>query len=159
MLGRLHYTLGIGRCAIADLTITASSVINVNGGICKDFLAGASLIAGQSVYLDTNNVWQKAQSDSAAHLGSGARTGITLHAAGTGQPIAVQESGVITIGATVTVGTLYVISAAAAGGIAPFTDLVSTNKIHILGIGSTAARIDMAYKQAYANGYTGLAVP
>ena len=55
--------------------------------------------------------------------------------------------------------TKYVISAAAAGGIAPDTDLVSTNKIHILGIAKTATNIDMAYKTAYPNGYTALTVP
>lgn len=144
---------------MADLTVTVASVATVSGAVCKDYNAGTTITAGKSVYLDTNNLWQLAQSDSAAHLGSGARTGVALHAALNGQPLAVQETGVLNPGATVAVGTLYVISAAAAGGIAPITDLASTNKIHILGIASTSSRIDMTYKSAYPNGYTGLAVP
>lgn len=144
---------------MSDLSITAASVAKVSGGVSKEFVAGASITAGKSVYLDANNKWQLAQADTAGHLGTGARTGIALHAAANGQPLAVQEGGVIAIGATVTVGTIYVISAANAGGVAPFADLASTNKIHVLGIGSTSSRIDMAYKGAYPNGYTGLAVP
>lgn len=146
--------------AFTDLSITVASVATVSGGICKDFNAGATITAGKSLYLDANNLWQLAQSDSAAHLGSGSRTGVALHAALNGQPLAVQETGILNPGgAILTIGTIYVISAANAGGIAPFADLASTNKIHILGIGKTTSQLDMAYKSAYPNGYTGLTVP
>lgn len=145
---------------MADLTVTAANVARVDGGVVKEFNAGATITAGQVVYLDTTvNTWKLAQSDgTAAEAGSDSRTGIALHGATSGQPLAVQETGTITIGATVAIGTLYCLSAAA-GGICPYEDLVSTNKITILGIGSTAARINMAYKAAFAGGYTGLAVP
>lgn len=152
-----RHTLGV---AFTDISVTVASVATVSGAVCKDFNAGTTITAGKSLYLDTNNLWQLAQSDTAPHLGSGARTGVSLHAALSGQPLAVQETGVMNPGGSIlTVGTLYVISAGAAGGIAPITDLASTNKIHILGIASAANRLDMAYKSAYPNGYTGLAVP
>ena len=144
---------------MADLSPTVGSVAWSSGGICKDFNAGETITAGMSVYLSASNLWMMAQCDGTAiQAGSGTRTGISLHASLSGQPLAVQETGVVNLGATLAIGTLYVISTAF-GKIAPFADLVSTNKITILGIGQTTALLDMAYKGAYPGGYTGLAVP
>lgn len=143
---------------MADISVTAANVAKVTGGVCRDFNAAVTIVAGEYVYLDANNVWRKAQCDGMAiEAGSGTRTGVALHGALAGQPLAVQETGTITIGGTVAVGTVYAVSAAA-GGIAPVADLVSTNKLSLVGVGVSTTVIDMAIKAAYAGGYTGVAV-
>lgn len=144
---------------MADISITAANVARVTGGVTREFNAGATITAGQFVYLDANNAWQLAQCDGTAiQAGSGTRTGVALHGSLSGQPLAVQETGTITIGGTVAVGTLYCVGAAA-GGIAPFEDLVSTNKLSIIGIGVSTTVIDLAVKAAYPGGYVGVAIP
>ena len=87
---------------MADLTQTAASVVTVSGGISSkgDFNGGATITAGSPVYLDNNSLWQKAQADTAAHLGSGARVGILLSDTINGRPALVQESGIVNVGAT-----------------------------------------------------------
>lgn len=136
---------------MADLTVTAASVT----GVTQSILAGETITAGMSVYLKTsNNRWMKAQCDGTAEeAGSGTDTGIALHGSLNGQPLIVQKTGICTPGATVAVGTIYCISATA-GGICPIDDLVSTNKVSILGIGATASTLDMSIRS-----YTGYAVP
>lgn len=141
---------------MADLTVTAANVVTVSGGINKDFVAGEAFTAGQCVYLKTStNKWMKAQCDGTAEeAGSGTVLGIALNTGVLNQPAAVQTSGIITAGATVVVGKIYLVSATA-GGIAPVDDIVtSTQKVTVLGIGATAANIDMAMKS-----YTGYAIP
>ena len=126
---------------MADLTITAANVVWSSGsGPVSGYNAGASVTAGQCVYLDssTNPATLKlAQCDGTA--AEAAAVGIALHAAGTGQPLAYAPTGaVINIGATTAKTTTYMVSAAA-GGVAPQADLVSTNKITRLGYATDAA--------------------
>lgn len=145
---------------MADLTQTAANVAWVSGSIVSNYTAGATLAEGTPVYLDSSNVWQKARATTATLAGGVApsRTGIVLTPATTGRLVFVQETGVVNLGATLTVGGIYVISATL-GAIAPFADLATTNKINILGIALTAANLEMKFKEAYPGGYTGVAVP
>ena len=130
---------------MADLTITATSV--VRGGTSTDVVnrsynAGATVTAGQVVYLDTAAspmTWKLAQSDGTAiqsGYGDGVEFGIALHGAASGQPLAVQTEGTITIGATIVATTEYIVSAAA-GGICPAADLASTQYYTRLGYGQS----------------------
>jgi hypothetical protein len=151
---------------MADLVQTSTSVVPVSGGYTADFNGGATITAGSPVYLDASNLWQKAQADTAAHLGVVAgvptRVGILLSDTISGRRALVFEGtggGVINVGATLTVGVTYVISAANPGKIAPITDLTSTNNLFYLGVGKTAANLDMTLKSAYTNGYTGIVLP
>lgn len=138
---------------MADLTITAANcVIGTNAVIPSvtqtSPLAGVAITAGMSVYLSAANIWLKALcSGTAIQSGVGTRFGVALHAAGIGQPVAVQESGQITIGATVAVGTKYVISTNA-GMIAPASDLTTSNLVTELGIAISTTVIDMTLKNA-----------
>lgn len=115
---------------MADLTITAGSVLNSSATVLTG-TAGESLTAGQSVYLKAadGKIW-KAQCDGTA--AEAEAVGITLHAAGAGQPIAYATEGAINIGATTSKATSYVVSAAA-GGVAPIADLTSGQYITELG--------------------------
>lgn len=114
-----------------DLTITAASVLFTSGTKVTG-VAGASVTAGQGLYLDsTTSTLKLAQSDGTAAEGDA--VGIALHAAGSGQPLVYAATGsVINIGATTAKTTTYMVSAAA-GGVAPQADLVSTNRIVRLG--------------------------
>lgn len=141
------------------LVPTVGSVAWVSGPIAKDFNAGETFVQGDYVYLATTNLWMKILANGTAiQNGSGVRTGVALSPGTVGQPAFIQEGGVINMGCTLAIGTLYGASVTA-GKIGPITDLVSTNKINVLGIALTAANLDMAYKQAYTGGCTGVSVP
>ena len=116
---------------MADLTVTAGSVLFTSGTKTTG-VAGAAITAGQGLYLDAaTNTLKLAVSTSAAPADA---VGIALHAAGSGQPVTYAANGsLINIGATTSKATTYMVSAGAAGGVAPQADLVSTNKIVRLG--------------------------
>jgi hypothetical protein len=122
---------------MADLTVTAASVLWTSG-TKQTGVAGATVTAGQAVYLDsTTSTLKLAQSDGTAAEADA--VGVALHAAGSGQPLVYASQGaLINIGATTTKATTYVVSATA-GGVAPQADLVSTNKIVRLGYATDAA--------------------
>jgi hypothetical protein len=116
---------------MSDLTITATAIL---AGTDADFfqgLAGETITAGQSVYLDslTNRV---RLADANASLATAAAIGISLHGATAGQPIRVQTGGSITLGVG-TLALIYVVSATA-GGIAPSADIASGWYTTLLGV-------------------------
>lgn len=135
----------------ADITVTAASVAKGTGATTSDGIAGATITAGQAVYLDsTTNTIKLA--DANASSAASTAVGIALHGAASGQPIKYQTGGQITIGATVAVGTIYVVSGTA-GGIAPSTDLASGWYTNILGVATTTGIITMGIQNS------GVAVP
>lgn len=122
---------------MADITITAASVLPGANAIIENGYAGVAITAGQVVYLDTStNRYGLADTDSATAIVRKPR-GIALNGAGVSQPIAVQKSGDITIGATVTKGVAYYLSKTA-GGIAPVADITTGAYTAILGIATSA---------------------
>lgn len=125
---------------MADLTITAASVVAGAGAVIEHGFAGATVTAGQVVYLDSvTNTYRLADCDNAS---SAVRTvrGIALHAAASGQPLAVQTSGAITIGATVAAGVVYCVSDVA-GAIRPVADQGSGDYTSLVGVGLTTSII------------------
>lgn len=126
---------------MSDITITAASVSKQGTTAAVETgTAGASITAGQAVYKDaTDNKFKLADSNSAT---AAAREfyGIALHASADGQPLSVMTSGDINIGATVAVGTIYVLSGTA-GGIAPAADLASGMYTSVIGVAITTGRI------------------
>lgn len=138
---------------MADISITAANVIFVSGTKHNSNTAGETITAGHMVYLKaSDSKWWKADNNvDQATSGYGVQTGIALHGAAAGQPLVVQTTGDITIGATVAVGVVYVLSTTA-GGLAPHADLVSTNYITYGGYAITTGRLRMI------NAATGLQV-
>lgn len=127
---------------MADITVTAGNVAASTNAVVETGTWGETVTAGQAVYLKASDSrWWKAQADSADE---DAVYGIALNGGTAGQPGSVQVRGNITIGATVVVGTVYVLSAAAAGGIAPEADLTTGNYVSIIGVAITAAIIQMS---------------
>lgn len=115
---------------MADLVVTATSVVNVSASLLTG-TAGETITAGQALYVKATDgrLW-KAQADGTTEEATVA--GVALNGASVGQPVQYASGGDITIGATTAKTTTYVLSAAA-GGICPQADLVSTNKIVRIG--------------------------
>ena len=129
---------------MADLSITAGSVVAADGAVSKqEYVAGATITAGQLVYVDTaaSNVLKLAQADGTALEAT--IKGVALCGASTGQPCVVAVSGDYTVGATVAVGTVYIASTAA-GAICPVADLASSSYCSILGVATTTSVIRIA---------------
>lgn len=139
---------------MSDLSITPASVLaGTNAEIVRG-TAGATITAGQAVYLDTASTgeWLLADSDSATVIARGsAKFGIALNGAADGQPLAVQTGGSITIGATMTAGTALYLSDTP-GGICPFADLATGDYVTLVGVATTTAlmTIDPLYSGAVA---------
>ena len=75
--------------------------------------------------------------------------GIALHAAASGQPLTILQSGPITIGATVAVGISYWLSGTA-GGICPVADVAAGDYPCIIGIGTSTSVIKVQFLEAGA---------
>lgn len=116
---------------MADLTVTAANVAFTSGTTASG-TAGATITAGQALYLDSaTSTLKLAQCDATA--AEYAVVGIALHGSLTGQPLVYARTGsTINIGATTAKTTTYVLSATA-GGIAPQADLTSGQRIVRLG--------------------------
>ena len=128
---------------MVDLTVTAASVLKGTGASVTAGTAGASITAGQTVYLDsTTNTYKLSDCDSAT---AAARVcnGIALHAAGSGQPLQVLTGGPITIGATLTLGKVYCLSATA-GGICPAADITTGGYLSVLGVPTSTTVLQVA---------------
>lgn len=131
---------------MADITITQANVVATNSSTVKATgTSGAAITAGQAVYLDpATGTVKPAKSDSASSTHAPNLVGVALgNAPGTNQPITYATSGDVTYGGGLTQGQAYVVSAANAGGIAPYADLVATNFVAFLGvaISSTVLRL------------------
>lgn len=135
---------------MADIVITAASVVAGSGAKVTSGTAGATVTAGQVVYLDsaTTGKWLLADSDAAtaAARGQGANVGIALNGASDGQPIDVLTEGPITLGSVLTAGTAYYLSATP-GGIAPLADLLTGDYVTLLGLATSTSvlQLDIQY--------------
>lgn len=134
---------------MADLSITVANVVAGSGAVKKHGTAGATITAGQVVYLDSSdNKYKLADCDSAtAAVRSPA--GIALHGSLANQPLTILESGPITIGATIAASVAYYLSATA-GGICPVADLASGDYAVVLGLGTSTTVLQVDIQEAGA---------
>ncbi len=132
---------------MADLSVTAANVIAGSGAKIVNGTAGATVTAGQVVYLDsTDSKFKLADCDSAtAAVRSPA--GIALNGAANGQPLAICTSGPLTIGATMTAGVTYYLSPTA-GGIAPVADILTGDYPVIMGLATSATVLNVKIQEA-----------
>lgn len=126
------------------LTITAANIVPVTGfSVENNYLAGASITRGQSVYFDTTtSTWKLADSNSTAATAGSGGVGIALNDAAASQPIAVQIGGSLGFGAILTRGKLYC-PGATAGSIVPYEDLTTADYVTILGIATSTSNLSM----------------
>lgn len=134
---------------MADLPITAASVVPSADAIRETGVAGATITAGQVVYRDAaDGKYKLADNDSATAAVRSPR-GLALHGASANQPLVIQRSGDITIGAALTAGVAYYLSSTA-GGICPVADLGSGDYPTIIGIAESTTVLNVKLHEAGA---------
>lgn len=124
---------------MADVTVTAANVKKDTATV-KTGVAGASITAGQTLYVDSNGTLSPAKADAA---GTATCVGVALNSVSTGQSLCYVDSGVIFAGGTLVAGKMYVVSAAAAGGLAPSADLTSTNLASYVGYATSTSKLQV----------------
>lgn len=129
---------------MSDIAITAANVLPGSGATLETGTAGEALTAGKQVYKKASDKkWYLADCNSAtAEVRRASATALTGSAAG--QPVVVQKGGRITIGGTVANGTTYFLSGTA-GGIRPAADNTTGDYPQIIGMGVSAAAIELDY--------------
>lgn len=125
---------------MADITITAASVIAGSNATKETGIAGATITAGQPVYKEAATGQFKLADSNSGTAEARTAYGIALHASLAGQPLTVQTSGDLAIGATLTVGAGYYLSESP-GGIQPVADLATGEYVTLLGFATTAANL------------------
>jgi hypothetical protein len=126
---------------MSDLSVTAASVLAGASALVEHGCrAGATLVAGQVVYKDTDGLLKLSDSNGAAALK--AVYGITLNGGGASQPISVIKRGPLTLNAVLTAGTTYC-SSTTPGGIAPQADITTGGDVIILGVALSTTVLDV----------------
>ena len=125
---------------MADLTITPANVgIVERTAVTRNVQIGESVTAGQALYLKVadGKYWLADCLVAAeANVACIAATG----GAADDYVVAVFPTSKIDIGATVDVGTIYVLSES--GGIMPAADLAPADYVTVIGVGITTAQIN-----------------
>lgn len=134
---------------MADLTITAANVAAGAGAKIVHGTAGAAITAGQAVYLDTATGTYKLADCDSATAAVRSPAGIALHASSSGQPLAIATKGKVTIGAALTAGVAYYLSATP-GGICPVADLSTGDYPTIIGIATSTTVLDIQLHESGA---------
>jgi hypothetical protein len=128
---------------MADISITAASVVAGSNSVQDRGVLGETVTAGQVVYKSsTDSKWYKADAN-AASAEQRIAIGIALNGGAVNQPVAVHKAGLITIGATLTAGTAYYLSDTP-GGICPLADVGSGEYVVLIGLATTTAIINVA---------------
>ena len=125
---------------MADLSITAASVIASSAARRISKAAASTITAGQVVYLNSSGT--VAPADANASAATAAVLGLAENGGGAGQRISViTQDPALVIGATVAVGDILVLSATA-GGIAPAADLTTGHYATVLGVAVSTTAIN-----------------
>jgi hypothetical protein len=132
---------------MADLTITAASVLAGSNAKTEEGVAAVALTAGQSVSINSSG--NVALFDNNAVAPANSLKGVALNGAAAGQPVRVQTDGDVTIGAALTKGAAYY-GSDTAGGICLFADLASGEGVSLLGVAKSTTEISMAIRNTGA---------
>jgi hypothetical protein len=127
---------------MADLVITAASVVADPSATRTTGQAGEAIAAGKAVYLDpTTRKWQLADSNSATAAAKKAG-GIALNGAALNQPLTVCTDGPVTMGAPLVAGSPYYLSETP-GGIQPAADLGAGENVCLIGFATSTAVLNV----------------
>lgn len=118
---------------MADISITATSVIASGNSNTETGVAGAAITTGHVVYKDSTTGKFGLSDANGASADIKSVYGVALNGAAIGQPVTVARSGDITVGGTLVAGTAYYLSATP-GGIAPVADLTTGDAVVQLGL-------------------------
>jgi hypothetical protein len=134
---------------MADITITAANVLQGDNARIQNGFAGATITAGQVVYLDAADQRFKLADSDSATVAARAPVGFAMNGASAGQPLGVQTFGSLTIGGTLTPGVTYYLSDEP-GAICPFADLATGDFPVSVGIAKTASVLTIGFAAATA---------
>lgn len=128
---------------MADLSITAANVLAASNATIEHGIAGATITAGQTVYLDdATGRYELADADG---TGTTRTRGIALNGAADGQPLAIIKEGDLTMNAVLTAGVSY-FQSPVAGGIGARAEVLTGDYVTSLGIAKSttvlAVKID-----------------
>lgn len=126
---------------MSDISITAANVV-AGGDDVIHGTAGAAVTAGQAVYKDPTTGKYGLADNNSGTAAIRVPVGFALHGAALNQPLAVQKSGPITIGGTLTAGVAYYLSGTP-GGICAVADLTTGMYPTILGIATSATVLNI----------------
>ena len=130
---------------MVDVTVTATEVLSTDDTQEASGDLGATVAAGEVVYLDSSTgTYKLADTDV---LSLHAAKAIALNGGGSGQPVRLAVGGKLDPGFTVALGEIYVLSGDA-GKIAPVADLANTDYTFIIGIGVTTSSLLLIMKTA-----------
>jgi len=127
---------------MVDIVITAANVVAGAGALPEHGVAGASITAGQQVYLDSaTSKYLLADSNSSTPAARTPR-GFALNGAANNQPLAVHKKGPLTIGGTLVPGVAYYLSDTP-GGLCPVADVGSGEYSCLVGIATSATVLEV----------------
>lgn len=125
---------------MADLTQTAANVHIYDKDVSTRILkAGGTITQGMPVYKASDGDYEPADADAA---NTAAAAAIALTPASSGEYFVALTKGNVDVGATLVVGTTYVVSTTA-GAIAPQADLGSGDYVTVLGIATTTSTLNL----------------
>lgn len=122
---------------MADLTITPASVALSSDTSYAVVQVGEAVTQGQPGYLNSSDT-KYYRADANDTSAKAVASGIFMSPAATDGYALFAVGGHVNLGATLTVGQVYVVSTNV-GGIAPYSDLGTGHYVTILGIGITSA--------------------
>ena len=124
---------------MADITVTAGSVVATSGSSIQRVTFGATIVQGKALYLDTSdNEWKLANCETSLVTAGRDGIAVSLSSGADGQEGVIWLGGShINLGATLAVGTAYYVSVT--GGIMPVGDLATADYVTLLGIATTTA--------------------
>ncbi|MFA7301869.1 MAG: hypothetical protein WC069_06185 [Candidatus Shapirobacteria bacterium] len=128
---------------MADIAITATSVLKGSSGNLVTGTAGTTITAGQVLYLDSANKLQLADSDGSSPAFTVA--GIALNGGAVNQPISyVTSDPALTFGGTVLAGDTIWLSDTPGGMTKTFADLESGDNVIVLGVATATTTINFS---------------
>jgi hypothetical protein len=131
----------------ADITVTAANVVPSASAHRVEATAGATIAAGQLIYLDATDVDTHGRGKAKLSDADGGTAavrvvdGLAINSASAGQPVFyVTFDPDLTIGGTQTVNTIL-IQSSTAGGIAPAADLSTGEYLTVVGVVKSTTKI------------------
>lgn len=100
---------------------------------------GVTIVAGNFVYIASDDTLALAADDSAAHANM---AGVALNGGAPGQPVQYQSEGLVNLGGTLAIGTVYG-PGDTPGAVHPNSDLSTGDFVTIAGIAVTAALLQL----------------
>jgi len=141
---------------MADYTLTSANVIHSANAEYKTYTAGATIAAGQPVYLDSTaldaqNKPKAKLADANASATTSTVHGIAANTASSGQPLRVVTFDAdFTHGLTTVAAGDVIVLSATAGGLAPAADIASGWYPVVIGVATSATNCVLSIVQGTA---------